>query len=61
MENSYLANHGIHVNRKNMKMFQKSTLFPIIAFDKSRTLSSFTFNIFPVVHLNTYQNQLQKT
>ena len=34
MKNTYLANHGIHVNRKNMKMFQKSTLFPDIVFDK---------------------------
>ena len=34
MKNSYLANHGIDVNRKNMKMFQKSTLFPNIVFDK---------------------------
>ena len=27
---------------------------------KSRTLSSFTFNIFPVVHLNTYQNNSKR-
>ena len=34
MKNTYLANHGIDVNRKNMKMFQKSALFPNIVFDK---------------------------
>ena len=34
MKNTYLANQGIDVNRKNIKMFQKSILFPNIVFDK---------------------------